>query len=288
MPERNTEGRIRYGGSLVYNPVMWSVRMRASAARKTGRSEHISGAETICSSREIPAAVRAFTRRGLSHSRGAADEVVITVERLSARPHRIAALPLATLHSSSPEKSRPLVSALLSSVGIPARTIRAAFAVTGSRRTMRGAALMDIRSGKRLEADRSRGVRASLLGLGPRASAVLGRRLGRLGLNTPTVTEALVLASKIASCAGVVAELCVSDDPDYTTGYVASRQYGYLRIPNIKKKGDRRGGRVIFLEDNADPAEVTTYLETTPAVVSRISHCHGQKGLDEILGHHHQ
>ncbi|GAB4485451.1 MAG: 6-carboxyhexanoate--CoA ligase [Thermodesulfovibrionales bacterium] len=262
--------------------------MRASAAGKTGRSEHISGAETICSSREIPATVSAFTKRGLSHSRGAADKVVITIERLSAQPLRIAALPLATLHSSSPEKSRSLVSVLLSSLGIPSRAVRAAFAVTGARRTMRGAALVDVSTGKRLETDRWRGVRASLLGLGPRASAVLGRRLGRLGLNTPTVTEALVLASKIASCNGVIAELCVSDDPDYTTGYVASRQYGYLRIPNIKEPGDRRGGRVIFLDSTADPAAVASYLETTPAVVSRISQCRGQKELDEILGRHHQ
>ena len=45
--------------------------------------------------------------------------------------------------------------------------------------------------------------------------------------------EALVLASKVQSAEGIVGELCWSDDPDYTVGYVACNGI-YHRIPNMK------------------------------------------------------
>ena len=57
--------------------------------------------------------------------------------------------------------------------------------------------------------------------------------------------EALVLASKVQSAEGIVGELCWSDDPDYTVGYVACSGV-YHRIPNMKKLGSNIGGRVFF------------------------------------------
>ena len=61
------------------------------------------------------------------------------------------------------------------------------------------------------------------------------------GLNNTTVKEAIILASKVAACRQVTAELCISDDPGYTTGYISSKKYGYVRIPHIKKKGEKNG-----------------------------------------------
>jgi 6-carboxyhexanoate--CoA ligase len=96
---------------------------------------------------------------------------------------------------------------------------------------------------------------------------MLSKRLARLGINTDTVKEALVLASKVASTDGVVAELCASDDPGYTTGYVASKAIGYTRLTNIKEKGSPRGGRVFFLQSGADVGGVAASLEAAPALV---------------------
>ena len=45
---------------------------------------------------------------------------------------------------------------------------------------------------------------------------------------------------------GIVAEICVSDDPDYVTGYVASKSLGYRRIATIKERGDPSGGRIFL------------------------------------------
>ena len=57
--------------------------------------------------------------------------------------------------------------------------------------------------------------------------------------------EALVLATKVQSCPGIVGELCWSDDPDYTVGYVACNGI-YHRIPNMKEMGESYRWSCIF------------------------------------------
>jgi 6-carboxyhexanoate--CoA ligase len=81
-----------------------------------------------------------------------------------------------------------------------------------------------------------------------------------------------------------LAELCISDNPDYTTGYVALRKYGYIRIPHIKRKGRKNGGRVFFIEEHTDRDSVIEYLEKTPVLINKTSDCFGVCTIDEILG----
>ena len=69
---------------------------------------------------------------------------------------------------------------------------------------------------------------------------------GREGLH---LEEALILASKIASCKGIVAELCWSDDPSYVIGYVGTKD-NYERIPILKDEGNPIGGRAFFVDTN--------------------------------------
>ena len=92
---------------------------------------------------------------------------------------------------------------------------------------------------------------------------------------------------KVSSCNHVIAELCISDDPDYTTGYVASRDFGYTRIPHIKNKGNKSGGRVFFVKEGVDIRNVIGYLEKKPVVINKISSCKGIESIDEILSHPH-
>jgi 6-carboxyhexanoate--CoA ligase len=148
---------------------------------------------------------------------------------------------------------------------------------------MRGAALMDSLKGIRREPDGKRGVRVSRMGIEKKALGALSRRLGRRGINTPAVKEALVLASKVASAKGVLAELCISDDPDYTTGYVASRKTGYLRLPNIKRAGSRQGGRVFFIENGTDVDGIIAYLESEPVMITSVSEVSGGRGLFHVF-----
>ncbi|GAB4387852.1 MAG: 6-carboxyhexanoate--CoA ligase [Thermodesulfovibrionales bacterium] len=258
---------------------IWSVRLRASR-----RGVHISGAEGLYGRDEVERAVGLYARRALGHPRGRPDTIAITVEEVRERPALIAALPVMTLACGSTRQARGVIRTLLGLSGVSEDAAREAMEVLYSGPVMRGAALVSARGGTRLEPDPSRGVRASRMGVSKDAMRGIGRGLSRLGINTETVREALVLASKVASCPGVLAEVCVSDDPGYTTGYVASRRLGYLRVPHIKRAGSRRGGRVIFLKEGADAGKAIRYLERRPVLVSSVGGFRGPAPLESLAG----
>jgi len=111
----------------------------------------------------------------------------------------------------------------------------------------------------------------------------LSTRLSKKGINNDTVKDALILASKVLSYDHVVAELCVSDNPNYTTGYVASKDLGYVRIPNIKSNGSKSGGRAFFVNEGTDINGIIEYLERRPVIIGKVSLCRGIVSSDEIL-----
>lgn len=230
------------------------------------RQLHISGAEGIYDEDMLQRVMRDYYLRAMHHSRGRPDNIVITVERIKEKPTYVSILPVSTLRCSSPVEARSAAIDMLLKTGISRRAISIAFKIINSETTMRGASLVKADSGKRLEPDKERGVRVSRLGIDRATERRLSRRLQKDGINTRTVKEALILASKVASCDGIIAELCVSDDPDYTTGYVASKKTGYVRITNLKEKGSMSGGRVFFIE-KGDVLDIVDYLEKRPVIV---------------------
>jgi len=245
---------------------MWNVRVRAS--RKTGGGNlHISGAEGLYETRELSGTVNAFIKRVLEHPRGCPDTISLTLEALTQKPTAVSLLPVKTLRCSSPEKAHAIISEILKKIGIAQRAIDASSKVLTSLQVMRGASLIAARSGVRLEPDKERGVRVSRLGIRPAERKKLAGRLAAMRINTDTVREALILASKAASCQAILAEVCISDDPDYTTGYVSGREIGYVRIPNIKNAGAMYGGRVFFVSESAEPAPIINYLEREPVLL---------------------
>jgi 6-carboxyhexanoate--CoA ligase len=254
----------------------YSIRMRA-----VKEGVHISGAEGIYKRKDVLDIVKGYTERVFHHEKGRAEEIRLTVEELKERPKRISSLPLCTINTRNPETVRKTARRLLLSVGITERAIDEAFNAITVGIAMRGAMLMNI-EGVRLEPDLLRGVRVTRMGITSSASRMLSRRLGRLGLNNTTVKEALILASKVHRHPMVLGELCISDDPNYTTGYVATRRYGYIRLPHIKRRGSPYGGRAFFITGG----EVNTlirYLQTTPVLINRINPCRGIVSIKEIL-----
>jgi 6-carboxyhexanoate--CoA ligase len=266
---------------------LWNIRMRASkSSSKLKDSElksiHISGAEGIYDASEIQKVIKRYTLRALNHPKGKPDKIVITIEDIKQRPRVISTLPVITVNSATPDEGKDIATKLLQSLSISKMAIDKAFKLI-KRDGMRGAALMAARTGERLEPDRERGVRVSRLGIERVALKTLSSRLSRVGINTDTVREALILASKVASCKDAIAELCVSDDPYYTTGYVASKSFGYLRIPNIKHKGSRSGGRAFFVREGVGIKDMIDYLERKPVLIRKVALCKGIISLDEIL-----
>lgn len=247
--------------------------MRASKNRRQNLKTyetHISGAEGIYEEAEISKIVKEYTERALSHSRGKPDKIVLTIEEVKQKPKMIPILPVTTLECNSPDEARKIIYQRLSEIGVSKRAIGNALKILTSSKTMRGASLIDMKSGRRMEPDRERGVRASRLGIEKSSNRRLSQMLSKSNINVTPVKEALILASKVASYPDIVAEVCISDDPDYTTGYLASSKLGYLRIPNIKKQGAMYGGRVFFIKEDADIRILIDYLEKTPTLVFSI------------------
>lgn len=254
----------------------YSARMRSI---KSGI--HISGAEGIYERNDLEDVVRGYTKRAFSHDRGRADQVRLSIEKLEDVPRKISSLPLCTVNTRNPQAAKKVAVRILSSVGITERAVEEAFKAISIGITMRGAMLMDV-EGVRLEPDLLRGVRVTRMGITKKASAILSRKLARLGINNNTVKEALILASKVHKYRLVLGELCISDDPNYTTGYVATRAYGYIRLPRIKKRGMPSGGRAFFIA-GGEVKELIKYLQSHPVMIHNIKPCKGIVAIDELL-----
>ncbi len=229
---------------------------------------HISGAEGLYGFSEVDKIAKDYFTRAMEHPKGIPDRIVITIENVKQKPLVIPLLPISTVRCGLPDEAAALICGLLSAAGVSRSAIRKGMKVVAKKTAMHGAALISVESAIRMEPDRQRGIRVSRLGIEKNSETRLSRRLARKGINTLTVKEAIILASKVASCRDVIAELCISDDPDYTTGYVASKGLGYVRIPNIKEKGSPCGGRVFFVREGAEIEKIISYLEKRPVIVA--------------------
>ncbi|KWT86767.1 6-carboxyhexanoate--CoA ligase [Candidatus Magnetominusculus xianensis] len=256
----------------------YSIRMRASCG---GR--HISGAEGIYNEGLIGDNTIALIHRALNHSRGKPDSITVTIEKIDCVVMKISTLPITTCRISDEMAARGAVHALLTCAGISAEAVSAALNIIEGASQLGGAALVESTTGERLDLESPGGIRVSRFGIEDKAIAEFIAADAGLVRQT-RVLEAVVLASKTASCEGVSAELCISDNPDYTTGYVSSREMGYIRIPHIKREGDAKGGRVLFIERGADINALTDYLRHTPVMIDKFGGINGIKELHELTG----
>ncbi len=248
--------------------MLYSVRMRSAqgGAHEAG-GRHISGAERIVPQDKIEETTSAMCRRAFSHTRGQADFINIVVEKIpDEMVEQVPLLPIAIRATSDVEMGRQIAEDCLVEAGVTLcaaqKGMEALLTLTDS---MRGAMLLCATTGRRLDDGKMRGVRVSRMDIGDEES--FHNMLRNKGMNNTHVQEALVLASKVAATPTIIAELCWSDDPDYTTGYVASPA-GYIRIPHCKPLGSFLGGRVFFLKPESDLNRVIAYLENQPVIVT--------------------
>lgn len=243
----------------------YSIRMRASRAVAHGRPEHISGAERITGPSGVPALAHDLARRALGHSKGRPDSIHITIEELDdAAILRVPALPARALDCASAAEGLELAAGLLRQAGVADPGAVIALLLAGE--PMRGAMLVDADTLERLEPDRERGVRATLMDMaspdGTGGNGADGKQ---------HYLEAAVLAAKVCRAPHIIAELCISDDPDYVTGYVASPAFGYARIARLKEPGIPRGGRVFLYRGPREAVAATVaFLERRPVLVENV------------------
>ncbi|MEK6691100.1 MAG: 6-carboxyhexanoate--CoA ligase [Nitrospirota bacterium] len=253
------------------NQTAFSLRMRASMD-----GMHISGAERILSEDKLPSELVSLFNRAINHGIGTPDEIYFSVEEIKEDILFAGSLPISTILTEGSEDSRRKTKELLKLHNISEKTISKAFndiskGASPDSKNMRGAIVIDIDTGERLEPDPYRGVRVSRMDICEEAEDTLSIEMKRIDTEGLRVKEALILATKV-SMAGTVAELCWSDNPDYTTGYVASKRYGYVRFPDLKKKGDIKGGRAFFFKGQvSDIYSYINFLQKRPVLIERVT-----------------
>lgn len=134
-------------------------------------------------------------------------------------------------------------------MGISEKAIALAWSIIRGQK-MRGAALIDCLTAERLEPDKDRGIRVSRIQMDKKKkNSNFKESQKKLTSEPQRVIEAVTVASKVASVPEIIAEICVSDNPDYTTGYISSKKFGYLRITNIKKRRNTNWWKSLFCQN---------------------------------------
>lgn len=239
----------------------YSLKMRASQQVGEGeqkREQHISGAERIVNRDSVEAVCTAMVRRAMTHSKGDPDFINVKIEKVHESDIQILkALPVTRVDVETWQEGLEKAFGVVGDAAVGIREklpelLRETF-------PMRGAMLYDIATGERLEPDHERGVRATYMDA-LHSSEVDGCK--------NHFNEAIVLATKVANAPGMVAEFCVSDDPNYVTGYVASKELGYVRIMKMKEMGDENGGRIFLFDSRkAKAEECIEYLQKKKVLV---------------------
>ena len=256
---------------------LYSLKMRAEKIAQ--EREHVSGAEKILPEDELPAYMAALLARALHHAKGKADFVNFKVEAVAPEDvEHLDALPISTVEVETAEEGRHVILQALESLGLKnGEAILAKFSETYG---MRGAMLLDADTLERLEPDAVRGLRATYMD---------DERAAKRPSDCKNhFAEAVVLATKVVHAPHIVAEICVSDDPDYVAGYVAASSLGYRRITKLKAMGSPDGGRIfLYRGPREGVADCIRYLEKQCVLVRGVPDSptgnSQRKGMGEML-----
>ncbi|WP_368504389.1 6-carboxyhexanoate--CoA ligase [Alkalihalophilus sp. As8PL] len=246
----------------------YSVRMRAAKgdSHKNG-GKHISGGEMIATFNELESSIAELVEKGLTHSRGKPDFMNIQFERIEESVEHVAPLAVHTNPVPSMSDGQATARSLLKDAGVHPNVINMSYQVLSQISELRGAVLIDVHTGQRLDDPTKNGVRVSRMDW-PWNNFESWAKTYHLPQNN-RMKEALVLATKVVHHPATTAELCWSDDPDYITGYVANKNLGYQRITQLKEIGDEKGCRIFYVDQtklkNLDA--YINYLTTQPVFI---------------------
>lgn len=235
----------------------YSVKMRASQLREN-QQIHICGAERIVEREVLDQTVSALYRRALNHPRGVPD--FIQVKTRAVAEEDITYLPILPYHAvdvsdycTGLEKMREIFAQFNEAQS------QKFVDYMHSENELRGAMLIDVYTGERLEPNLERGIRLSNMDYVTFDPSSLEQKNHR--------REAMVLATKALSAPGILAEASISDDPDYISGYIATKE-GYFRISHLKEWGSPYGLRIMLFDSKAaDLDECIDYLQNRNVLV---------------------
>ncbi len=242
----------------------YNIRMLA-----TKEKEHLSGAEYIVDESDLSDYAQQLIQRALSHSRGKADFLSLKVEALQEPIRSIPPVSKVVTYSNlHPEQTVKSLGKILQPLSFSEATIQNLYEHVINEEQFPGAQFVDITTGKRLNLEnRPQGIRVSRLDWIEEAKQSFVKQ--HPDCRNQRSLEAIALATKVQE-AGVLAEICCSDDPEYTTGYVRF-QDTYIRIPHMKELGHPFGGRLFLIEPKAvSLPQIIYFLEKEPVLIGEV------------------
>ena len=244
---------------------LFSVKLRAS---KDGK--HISGAERITPHEEINTVINQLYHR-LSHKEF--DSINIKIDILKEKPLLVEkTLPIVNLTFKDHKKAnKTAVQIIQKQTGLSEEKIKQLIDLIHSGASpdgenMRGAMIVD-QEGGRLEKDQFRGVRTTHVDYLERDKII--QKLIKKGF-TERTADAIALTTKNMLHKDIIAEYCISDEPDYLTGYISTKE-AYYRLTPLKEKGNKKGGRIYFIKNGADIDEIYRFLEKKPVLIKDVN-----------------
>ena len=244
---------------------LYSIKGRSSL-----KGIHISGAERIVIEEKIQQTIKEIYKK---LTRAPFDNLNIKVEFITQKPIIIKdSLKIFNLtFKNHYEANNKAVKILMETTGLKENVIEnfinQIHTGPSPRKTnMRGAIIVN-QLGKRVELNQFRGVRTSTVDFENR-EAILDKLIN-WGFTERTL-DALAISTKNLNHPDIIAEYCISDEPDYLTGYVATKKF-YYRLTPLKKKGNIHGGRIYFVNNKVDLKELYYYLEKYPVIIKNVS-----------------
>lgn len=236
---------------------LYSVKMRAWQNTREG-DIHISGAERLVPKEMIAACLQSLQERAFTHEKGIPTGINLKIEMVQQSDVlHVPVLPTSLYEARTVSDGLAHMENLLFQIGI--ENAEDLVSMLTNVDAMRGSIVWGKRQNRRLEADQMRGVRVTYMDYAvPNVMDTIKNHY----------REALALASKVLYHPNVVAEICISDDPGYVTGYIATKQFGYRRISKLKEEGVARGGRVIIYDGTVENwPDCLAYLEKKKVLI---------------------
>ena len=239
---------------------LYSLKLR-TAQLDNGNEKHCAGAERMVDETHILSVATSLLERGINRGEEIPDFVQLKIEKINRSDViELEALPVRTIEVPDADAGIAELKKILEAMQL--RHVHALVELLQSPQNMRGAILLDVDTLERLEPNQERGVRVTYMDTDSiEADSAIKNHF----------REALVLATKVASAPNIAGEICISDDPEYVTGYVASKAIGYVRITRLKELGFPFGKRIfLYRGEKSEVAKCIEYLENQKVLVKNV------------------
>ena len=243
---------------------LYSIKVRASR-----KGKHLSGSERIVREKELEIKAEELFKRSCKKN---PDFISVKIEPIQEKPLVVEkTIPIIDFKFKSVEEAnKKAVDILFKETGIDKERLKELIEIIHSgaapdRDNMRGAMIVN-QNGERIELDQYRGVRTTTVDFLDRDTVV--KKAISKGYTERTV-DAVALVTKNMFHPDIIAEYCISDEPDYTTGYVANKK-NYYRLFPLKEKGNPKGGRIYFVKNTTKIEDLYKFLQKKPVIIKDI------------------